>query len=85
MILAPGAYQEQRFYVAAVLASIPMLSFFGACVARSLYGGALHDLNGIPPLRVVILGSERHVDMNLAVEVVALLMLVGIVALYGLR
>ena len=85
MIVVPGAYREQRFYLAAMLASIPMLSFFGAWVARSLYGGALHDPNGIPPLRAVVFGAERQIDMNFAVEVVALSMLAGIVVLYRLR
>jgi hypothetical protein len=85
IIVVPGVYQEQRFYLAAVFASIPMLSFFVAYVARSLYHGALYDPNGIPPLRVVIFGAERRIDMNLGIEVVAVLMLVGIVAFFRLE
>jgi hypothetical protein len=85
MILTPGSYQEQRFYLAAILASIPMLSCVVAFVARDLYGGGLHDPNGIPPLRVVIFGSERLIDLNLAAEAAALLILASIVVLYRLR
>ena len=77
-----GPHQEDRFYLAAVLASIPMLGFFGAFVTRRLFGSALSDPNGIPPARVVILGSEKWIDLNLVAEAAALTVLLSIVVLY---
>jgi hypothetical protein len=84
LVLAPGPFREQRFYATAILASIPMLSFFAAVLCRKIYGGALFDPNGILPLRLVVFGSERLIDLNLAVEVIALVMLLAIVALFRL-
>jgi hypothetical protein len=81
LILAPGPFREQRFYLAAILASIPMLSCLAAFAWRKSYGGTLSDPNGIQPLRVMVFGSQFHIDLNLAVEIVALLMLLAILAL----
>jgi hypothetical protein len=39
LILAPGPFRVQRFYLAAVLASIPMLSCLAAFAWRKSYGG----------------------------------------------
>jgi hypothetical protein len=82
LILAPGGFQVERFYLAATLACIPMLSCLGAFVWRRTYGGALSDPNGIPPVRVAFLGPKLHIDLNLLAEMLALLMLVAIVALF---
>lgn len=82
ILLTPGRLQQERFYLAAMLAAIPMLSFFVAFIARGLYGGALFDPNGIPPLRISVLGSETRIDLNLAVEIFAIFVLVTIVELF---
>jgi hypothetical protein len=82
LILGAGSFQEERFYLAAILASIPMLGFFAALIGRRIYGGALSDLNGIQPARIVVLGSELHIDISLVTEVAALLMLLAIVLLF---
>jgi hypothetical protein len=82
LILAPGPLPEQRFYLAAILAFIPMLSCLAAFGFRSAYGGALHDPNGILPLRFTLFGSEVRIDLNLAAELASLLLVAGIVALY---
>ncbi|HXR39430.1 MAG TPA: hypothetical protein VN776_10070 [Terracidiphilus sp.] len=77
-----GPFRDQGFDQAAKLASIPMLICLAAFAWRKLYGGALSDPNGIPPVRVMAFGSERRIDQNLATEVVPFLMLVAIVALF---
>jgi len=83
LVLSPGPLREQRFYLAAILASIPMLSCFAAFVSRKVFGGALSDPNGIPPLRLAILGSDLQIDLTLAVEAMGLLLLLSIVVLFG--
>jgi hypothetical protein len=82
LILAPGSFLVERFYLAAAFASIPMLSCLGAFAWRNTYGGALSDPNGIPPFRFAFFGPEFYIDLNLLAEVVALLLLVAIVALF---
>ncbi len=82
LVLAPGPLVEQRFYLAVILASMPMLGFFAAFFSRRVYGGALFDPNGIRPVRIELLGSSLNVDMNLAAEGMALLLLIAIVALF---
>jgi len=81
LVLTPGGLSEERFYLAATLASIPMLSCFVAFLFRKIYGGALLDSNGIQPVRVNALGTRLQIDMNLAVEGAALLVLGAIVVL----
>ena len=82
LILMTGPFPEQRFYLAALLASVPMLSFLAAVLLTRIYGGALSDPNGIPPLSMRVFGSGKTIDLNLTVEFVALLMLLGIVLLF---
>jgi hypothetical protein len=82
LVLAPGPYREQRFYLTAILASLPMLGFFAAVIGRAIYGGALSDWNGILPARIIVSGCERQIDLSLVVEVAVLLMLLAICALY---
>jgi hypothetical protein len=82
LVLSPGPFREERFYLAAILASVPMLGFFGALIGRRIYGGALSDPNGIQPARVVVFGLELLIDLSLLTEVVALVMLLAIVFLF---
>lgn len=82
LILTPGPMQAPRFYLAAILAGVPMVGFLAAFVCRRLYGGALSDPNGIPPMKVAFRGSERGIDLSLIVEVAALLLIAGAVALF---
>jgi hypothetical protein len=82
VLLAPGPLQETRFYLAAILVSIPMVAFFGALFIMKLYGGALSDPNGILPVKINLFGKVRKIDMNLATEIVAIVMLSAIVILF---
>jgi hypothetical protein len=83
LILAAGPYQAQRFYLAAVLAGIPMLGFFASLIGRSMYQGALSDANGIRPATITVRGSRLRIDLNLAAEIGGVLALAAIVALYS--
>ena len=82
LVLASGPFPEQRFYLAAILAVIPMLGFFTALVSRSLFKGTLSDPNGMPPLRISLRGSSHRIDLNLVAEIGGVLTLTAIVALY---
>jgi hypothetical protein len=77
-----GPEPTQRFYLAALLAALPMVSFFIAMLARKLYGGTLHDPNGIQPVRIRISGRIREVDMNAALVIVGAAVLVCAVMLF---
>ena len=77
-----GPLQEQRFYLAAILAGIPMLGFFCALIARGLYRGTLSDPNGMRPLIVRVRGANLRIDLNLAAEIVGVLALATVVAIY---
>jgi len=83
LVLIPGPFQQHRFYLTVLLASIPMFAFFAALIGRRFYGGALSDPNGIPPARIVAFGAEREIDLSVAAEVLALLMLLAIVTLFA--
>jgi hypothetical protein len=82
LLLIPGGHQDELFYLSAALASIPMLGFFGAFATRKLFASALFDPNGIPPLRIVVSGAEKSIDLNLVAEVIAITVLFAIVALF---
>ncbi len=82
LVLASGPFEKPRFYLGAALAAAPMLSFLIACIGQGLYGGTLANDTGISPLTLKIAGSRRRFDSNLAIEVLALLTLAAIVALY---
>jgi hypothetical protein len=83
LILSAGPLREGRFYLAAILASVPMLGFFGALIGSRIYGGALSDPNGIRPARIVVLGSELHIDLSLVTEIIASLVLLALVLLFS--
>ena len=82
LVLGSGPFQEQRFYLAAVLAGIPMLSFSAALITRCIYKGALSDPNGMQPAIIKVRGSSLRVDLNVVAELCGLLALAVIIALY---
>ncbi len=84
LVWFPGPLEAGRFYFAALLATLPMLSFFAALLTRSLYGGRLSDPGGIPPLRLSLGGRKWLVDMNLVAELAGAITVLVIVALYRL-
>jgi Na+/H+-translocating membrane pyrophosphatase len=77
-----GPFESERFYLAALLAMLPMLGFFAAVLTRRLYGGTFSDPGGIPPARFDLRGREIRVDMNLVAEMAGLITVALMVALY---
>ena len=82
LILVQGPAMTERFYLAAVLAGAPILGFFVALLTRKLYRGTLSDPLGIPPWIVKIRHKQLQIDLNVVAELVGLLSLVAIVAIY---
>lgn len=79
-----GPGMNERFYEATAILAIPLFGFLAATMTRSRYGGALYDANGILPVRLTFLGKRVEVDTNLVVVLVGLVVLAGIVIVYGL-
>ncbi len=82
LILIRGPHLAFRFYLAAAFAAVPILAFFVALFARNLYGGTLSDPQGMPPLSLRIGGKALQVDMNIVAEILGLLSLGVVVAIY---
>lgn len=82
LIVAAAQMQLPHFYLAAILAGIPMLSFFLAFAARSLYRGALSDPYGIPTLAIMLRGSALRFDLSAATEIGTLLSLAAIIVTF---
>jgi len=79
----PGVALRQRFYLAVLLTATSLAGFLVAVVSRRLYGGALHDPNGIQPVHLRLGSREIVFDLNLAVVLVAAVLLIGAVLIYG--
>ena len=82
LIWWPGAYVAERFYLAALLAALPLLGFLAAMVTRRWYCGTLHDPMGIKPVRIQLGGRVIAVDMNAVLVVCAAVVLLGAVLLF---
>jgi hypothetical protein len=82
LVLWPGPYEEQRFFLTAALAAVPLVGFMAALAGRGAYGGALSDPNGIPPVRFVLWGKLRKADGNVAAVIAAMGALAVILAIF---
>jgi hypothetical protein len=82
LIWYPGPLQAERFYAAALLASLPVFGFFAALITRRAYGGTLSDPGGIPPVVVTVMGQSRHIDLNLVAEIAGLSAVILAITLY---
>lgn len=82
LLLIGGPLMDQRFYLAAILAGIPMFGFFTALISRRIYKGTLSDPNGMKPAFIKLRRSTFRIDLNLVAEVAGLLTLAAIVAFY---
>jgi hypothetical protein len=80
--IAPGA--RLLFYLATLLTALPMFAFLIAMLSRSLYGGTLHDPNGMRPIRIRIGSRVRAVDMNIVLVVVGIAVLLIAVMIFQL-
>ena len=83
LVLSPGPLQSQRFYIAAVLACIPMLGFFAAFFGKGLYRGASSDTYEKRPTMITLPGSNLCFELNLLAETAAVLVLGAIIILYS--
>lgn len=83
LVVGPGGRQKERFYLAAILAAVPMFGFFCALVSRHVFGGTLSDTNGMKPLVIRKGGSNLRIDLNLVAEICGVLALAIIAALYS--
>lgn len=77
-----GIGAAQRFYLAALLAAVPLAGFLIALFARRLYAGTLHDPNGIAPLRIRTRSRVVEIDMNLVLVVMATVLLAVAVLIF---
>jgi hypothetical protein len=77
-----GAFESERFYLTALLASLPAIGFFAALLTRHLYGGTLSDPGGISPARFKFRRRQVCLDLNLVAEVAGVLTLAGVVLLF---
>ena len=73
----------RRFYVAALLTATSLAGFLIATVTRSLFGGTLHDPNGIQPARLRLGPREFVFDMNVPIVITATLLLIAAVVLFS--
>jgi hypothetical protein len=81
----PGAALPARFYLAALLTGTSLAGFLVAVIARPLYGGTLHDPNGIKPLRFRIGARLMVFDLNVPIVLLAAALLLGAVVLFWLH
>ncbi len=84
LIWWPGTAMRARFYLAALLTATSLLGFLIAVAARPLYGGTLHDPNGIQPARVRLRSSEIVFDRNVPIVTLAAVLLISAVVLFRL-
>jgi hypothetical protein len=82
LIWLQGPYQRDGFYLALFLAAVSPLAFTIAFVSRRIFGGALSDPNGIPPVRLMLFGLAISIDLNFVAVVAALLSIGAILAIY---
>jgi hypothetical protein len=78
LIWLRGPLAVERLYLAAAFGVAVYGAFFATALARSLFGGRLHDDNGVPPLPVTIAGRKMLWDVNmLAFSILFALLVAG--------
>lgn len=85
LLWCPGPAARARFYLVALLTATSLAGFLVAAVTRSLYGGTLHDPNGIQPLRMHFGSREFVFDMNVPIVAAASILLIGAVVIFSAR
>ena len=78
----PGGALAARFYLAAGLAATSLAGFLLAVLTRRLYGGTLHDPNGMKPVRIRTRRGVIEIDINVPIVGIATMILVGAVVLF---
>jgi hypothetical protein len=52
LVLVGGPLHDEHFYLASMLAGVPMFGFFAAFISRRIYKGTLSNSNGMPLLKI---------------------------------
>jgi hypothetical protein len=78
----PGGEMRARFYLAAGLAATSLAGFLLATLTRPLYGGTLHDPNGMQPLRIRTSLGAVEVNINVPIVALAAVLLAGAVVVF---
>ena len=79
----PAPAMPQRFYLAALLIAGPLAAFLLAMFTRTLYGGTLHDPNGIPPVRIHAGQRVIQFDLNAVIIIFAAALVVLSIRLFS--
>ena len=77
LLWAPASDQLAHARLAALITSCIAAGFFGAVLARPIYGGHLNDENGHQPVTVAVPGGSLRVDANVGLFSSLLLVLAG--------
>ncbi len=80
LIWGPGPLPIERLWLALVIATAVYGGFFAAVFLKTLYGGANHDENGVPPVYRTIFGTRIGFDANITIFTIMAL-LVGAAAI----
>ncbi len=78
----PGLAVGVGFYLAALFTATSLAGFLVATLGRYLYGGTLHDPNGIQPVRLRVGSRKVALDMNLVLVMVAWALLIAAVIVF---
>ena len=70
------------FYLATLLTALPMIAFVIATFSRDLYGGTLHDPNGMRPMSMRIGSRVRQIDMNIVLIIAGMAVLISAVLIF---
>ena len=79
----PDDGMRGRFYLAALLTATSLAGFLIATLTRPMYGGTLHDPNGIRPAHLRFGSQELVFDLNLPLVIGASVLLMGAVILFS--
>lgn len=82
LIWLAGPMETERLYLAAGLAVAMYGAFFGALLARPVYGGTLYDENGYPPFKPPFGPDNWQWDVNVtAFTTMSVILVLGILAI----
>jgi len=84
LVLIWSAGTIMKLWLGAALAIVVYAAFFAAALTMKLFGGALLDVNGIPPLTTLNIGGKPlQVDAN--VTVFGAMAVIAIIAMLTIR
>lgn len=82
LIWIAGPLETERLYLAGALAAAMYGGFFGALLARSVYGGTLYDENGYLPFASPVGPATWKWDVNVtAFTTMTIFLIAGLIAI----